>query len=213
LNIGSFDVANAQTGKNLARANPLNKALRDSGEVDRKLEDIRLKKRQKRLNPEPVAGSRAGSIAPGTPNSVAPETESKAPSKKELKKSSAAARLAEASSTANANQTLSTMMGGFGGRKKGKQYAWMTSGGSGASTPNRNAPGTPGSAAVGGATKPPQEIRLTQDGKYKLGTWREYTSQGKNVQLRDWVAVLEMDGIEAKAIQAVYAILDGANAK
>src|SRR5438876_11432996 len=86
---------------------PLTKTIRESSEGDRRAEDARLKKRQKRLNPEPTAaGSRAGSVAAGTPGLVAPETETKAPSKKELKKGAAAAKLAEASSTASANQTL-----------------------------------------------------------------------------------------------------------
>jgi hypothetical protein len=56
-------------------------------------------------------------------------------------------------------------------------------------------------------------MRLTQDGKTKWGTWREYTSQGKNIQLRDWVTALEMDGIDAKAIQNAYVAMDMANAK
>jgi len=187
---------------------PVTKTIREFSEGDRKVEDARLKKRQKRQNPEPVtAGSRAGSVAAGVPGLVAPETETKAPSKKELKKGALAAKLAEASSTASANQTLSTLMGGFG-KKKGKTYSWMTSGGSGASTPNRTTtPGTAGLASTPAGAKP-QEERPTKDGKYKIGNWREYTSQGKNVQLRDWVAALDMDGLDPRSRQAAYAKLD-----
>jgi ribosomal protein S11 len=186
---------------------PLTKTIRESSEGDRRVEDARLKKRQKRQNPEPAsAGSRAGSVAAGTPGLIAPEAETKAPSKKELKKGALAAKLAEASSTASANQTLSTLMG----RKKGKTYSWMTAGGSGASTPNRpNTPGTPGLASAHAGAKAQEEARLTKDGKYKLGSWREYTSsQGKNVQLRDWVAALDMDGLDPRSRQAAYAKLD-----
>lgn len=120
--------------------------------------------------------------------------------------------MAEASSTANANQTLSTMMGGFGGRKKGKQYSWMNAGGSGANTPNRvNTPGTPG-GVITGAAKVLQEARLTLDGKTRWGTWRE-NHQGKNIQLRDWVTVLEMDKAHFRAMQNAYAKLDSSNTK
>ncbi|KAK5662865.1 hypothetical protein OQA88_6276 [Cercophora sp. LCS_1] len=188
-------------------ANHITKAIRDSGESDRKVEDARLKKRQKRANPDPAAaGSRSGSVAPGTPGSVAPEAETTKPAKKD-KKGAAAARMAEASSTASANQTLSTMMGGFGGRKKGKQYSWMTSGGSGANTPNRmNTPGTPGGVAPG-TPKAVQEARLTLEGKTRWGTWRE-SIQGKSIQLRDLVTVLEMSKLGFRAMQGAYAKLD-----
>ena len=172
-----------------------------------------MKKRQKRLNPETAAaGARSGSAAPGTPGSVAPEAELKAPTKKESKKG-AAAKMSEASSTANANSTLNTMISGFG-KKKGRQYSWMTGGGSGASTPNRlNTPGTPASAAtVGAGAKTPQVARLTADGKTKWGTLRE-NIQGKNIQLRDWVTALEMERVDIESMQDAYMKLDTANAK
>ena len=201
-------MANAQSGRPISKTNHLTKAIREVGEVDRKVEDARLRKRQKRLNPESAtAGSRAGSVAPGTPGSVAPESDNKAPSKKELKKGAAAARLAEASSTASANQTLNTLMGGFGGRKKGKQYSWMKSGGSGANTPRVSTPGAPAAGAVASTPKAPEEARPTMDGKTRWGTWRE-NIQGKNIELRDWVAALEMDKTDIKAIQDAYLKLD-----
>lgn len=213
--LGSFDVANAQSPKAVpgATKNPLTKIMREVGEADRKAEDARLKKRQKRLNPEtPAAGARSSSVAPGTPGGVAPD-EAKAPSKKELKKGAAAARIAEASSTASANQTLNTMIGGFGGRKKGKQYSWMTGGGSGASTPNRlNTPGTPGSAAVSTGSKAVQEQRLTSEGRTQWGKWRD-NIMGKNILLRDWITALEMDGTDIKTIQDAYLKLDTSAAK
>jgi len=186
--------------------------MRDIGESDRKVEDARLKKRLRRQNPEtPASGARLGSAAPGTPGGIAPD-EVKAPSKKELKKGAAAARIAEASSTASANQTLNTLMGGFGGRKKGKQYSWMTGGGSGANTPSRlNTPGTPGSAAAATNVKAAQE-RPTQDPKTQWGKWRENV-MGKNIQLRDWVTVLEMDRTDVKSIQDAYMKLDTSGAK
>ncbi|KAK4662491.1 hypothetical protein QC763_603880 [Podospora pseudopauciseta] len=188
----------------------LNAAVRQNATSERDLEEARLRKRQKRLNPDAAqTGSRAGSIVPGTPGSVAPDGEAaKAPSKKELKKGAAAARLSEASSTANANQTLSALMGSFGKKKK-KEYSWMTSG-SGPSTPRATGgqePGTPGSAA--GSKAQSEKATLTQDGKApRLGTWREDKEKGKSIQLRDWVTVLEMDGRDIKAVQEAYVKLD-----
>ncbi|KAK0652090.1 hypothetical protein B0T16DRAFT_405381 [Cercophora newfieldiana] len=206
----SFDVSNAQSPMSVSSVtkNPLTKTMREIGEGDRKVEDARLKKRQKRQNPEtPASGARSGTAAPGTPGGVAPD-EVKAPSKKELKKGAAAARIAEASSTASANQTLNTLIGGFGGRKKGKQYSWMTGGGSGASTPSRlNTPGTPGAAAVSSGAKAAPEVRPTLEGRTQWGKWRD-SIMGKNIQLRDWVTALEMDGSGTKTIQDAYLKLD-----
>jgi hypothetical protein len=219
---GSFDASSTQASQSESKTtqalstNHLAIAMREAGKGDRELEEARLRKRQKRLNPESaVSASRSNSIAPGTPGSVAPEPESKAPSKKELKRGAAAARLAEASSTASANQTLAQFMGGFGGRKKGKQYAWMTAGAasSGASTPTRlNTQDLPGTPTATPGPKLPEKASLTQDGRYRLGMWREDGEKGKNIQLRDWVTVLEMDGIDIRAIQDAYAKLDAPSA-
>lgn len=196
-------------------------AVRDGAKADREVEEARLRKRQKRLNPEASTqgGSRAGSAAPGTPGSGgAPEAETaaKAPSKKELKKGAAAARLAEASSTANANQTLSTLMGGFG-RKKKKEYSWLQQPGSGASTPRAGASAGDAAASAtgaGSAGKLPERTTLTPDPRNpRLGTWREDKEKGKNIQLRDWVAVLEMDGVEVRALQEAYLKLDASTPK
>ncbi|KAL2195725.1 hypothetical protein P885DRAFT_40034 [Corynascus similis CBS 632.67] len=209
----SFD-AFASQGSSLksGKHGPRNlmEAVRDNAKIDRDVEEARLRKRQKRLNPESAAGApRAGSAAPGTPGAGAAtetETAAKAPSKKELKKGAAAARLAEASSTASTNQTLSTLMGGFGRKKK--EYSWMKKSGSGASTPRANA-GDASSAAAGDGGKVPEKTNLTSDPRYpRLGTWREDKEKGKNIQLRDWVTALELDGIEAKAIQQAYLNLD-----
>ncbi|KAK4154457.1 hypothetical protein C8A00DRAFT_14402 [Chaetomidium leptoderma] len=194
----------------------LMEAVRDGAKIERDVEEARLRKRLKRLNPEAAAGgSRAGSVAPGTPGSgAAPETETatKAPSKKELKKGAAAARLAEASSTASTNQTLSTLMGGFGRKKK--EYSWMQKSGSGANTPRASTGEASSSAAAGGGAKGPEKTNLTPDPRHpRLGTWREDKEKGKNIQLRDWVTALEMDGIEIRAMQEAYLKLDSSGPK
>ncbi|KAB5583724.1 hypothetical protein GE09DRAFT_309561 [Coniochaeta sp. 2T2.1] len=193
-------------------------AIRKNGDADREVEDARLRKRQKRVNPESAtSASRAGSVAPGTPGTIAPEPD-KILTKKELREQKKAAGGGRGgrggisdTSTATANQTLQHMMGGFGGRKKGKQYSWMTAGASGASTPTRlnttDLPGTPGAAS----NKPMQQARLTIEGKQRLGTFREDGDKGKQIQLRDWLTVMEIDGLELKAIQDAYIKLDSAD--
>jgi len=82
--------------------------------------------------------------------------------------------------------------------------------GSGPSTP-RAAAQEPGVPSAGGAPRNvvPEKTNLTQDGKIpRLGTWREDKEKGKNIQLRDWVTILEKDGRDVKAIQDAYIKLD-----
>jgi hypothetical protein len=199
----------------VSEASPTNQvtdALINIGKKEREMEEARLRKRQKRLDQvtdkdkkeDGGNTSRSGSIAPGTPGSVAPEQpEAKAPTKKEGKK---AAKLAEATSS-TVNSTVNQFMG-----RKGKKYSWMAGGGgggSGASTPRGPAAGVPGTPVAGGnsrATKGP----LTQAPSHYLGQLREDSARGKNIQLRDWVTVLEQFGSRAdkKVLQFAYNKLD-----
>ncbi|RYP91691.1 hypothetical protein DL770_002216 [Monosporascus sp. CRB-9-2] len=190
--------------------NFLVEALEDVGKEVRNSEEGRLKKRLKRQekNDEKKdgedGGSRAGSVAPGTPGSMAPEADAKPMTKKESKK---AAKLAEISST-TVNQTLSMFAGG----KKKKKYSWMTGGGgpgSGANTPRPQGlsqPGTPG-GTVSASSRAPRGP-LTRDSAHRLGAFREDSEKGKNIQLRDWVAVLEDRDIDPVVLQTAYDRLD-----
>ncbi|OTA87064.1 hypothetical protein M434DRAFT_81581 [Hypoxylon sp. CO27-5] len=193
-------------------ANPLVEALTAVGKDARNAEESRLRKRLKRMeekakkdNEGGDAQSRAGSVAPGTPGSIAPESgePTKAPTKKESKK---AAKAAEASST-----TVNATLGLFAGGKK-KKYSWMTNSGgpgSGASTPRLSAagiPGTPGSTAS--AAKKAAQGPLTKEPAAHLGQFREDSEKGKNIQLRDWVVVLEERGFDPKSLQQAYDLLD-----
>jgi hypothetical protein len=189
----------------------LTNALRERGRSERDWEERRLLKRQKRAakGTEAEGASRSGSVAPGTP---APEqAEAKAPTKKELKAKSAAAKMSEANNAASANRTSMAFLGsvGFGGRKK-KQYSWMSAGGgSGASTPAR--PGTPGVAASPAAAATPAAggpAMLTPEGRTRFGVFREDGAGGKKVQLRDWIVTLESDGRDPNALQTAYDQLD-----
>ena len=189
--------------------NFLVEALEDVGKETRNLEEGRLKKRMKRQEKSDEkkdgedGGSRAGSVAPGTPGSVAPEGDAKPMTKKESKK---AAKQAEISST-TVNQTLSMFAGG----KKKKRYSWMTGGapGSGAATPRQQGagqPGTPGGPA--GSNARAARGPLTRDSAHRLGSFREDSKKGKNIQLRDFIAVLEDREIDPFVLQSIYDKLD-----
>ncbi|KAK5998097.1 hypothetical protein PT974_00469 [Cladobotryum mycophilum] len=196
--------------------------MREMARQEREWEEARLRRRQRRKEGTVDAGtsvSRSGSVAPGTPGSVAPDSE-KAMTKKEQKKNQAA-KAAEASSHANQNIT-SSMFAGLGGKgslfgkkKSGKTYDWMNvgRGGSGASTPTKSTPG-PGKGPIGTPGTPsPASMAMTTEGRNRLGTWREDKEKGKNIQLRDWITVLERDGREAKSLQHAYLQLDNSNPK
>lgn len=188
--------------------NPLVEAITGAGKNARDAEEARLLKRQKRMEAatdkdkkEEGPTSRAGSVAPGTPGSVAADAEVKPPTKKESKK---AAKLAEASSS-TVNATLSQFMGGT----KKKKYSWLSGGASGASTPLRagGMGGTPTASGRAAAKGP-----LTQASAHHLGQLREDSVKGKNIQLRDWVCVLEQKRSEQKALQEAYMRLDRSDA-
>lgn len=217
-------------------ANKLAASVRDVGRKERDFEELRLRRRQMRKEAAESStatpgggaatagassGSRAGSVAPGTPGSVAPEPEAgaggKAPTKKELKRS-AAQKMAEASSHANVNRTTMQFLGSMGGfgKKKGKTYSWMAAGAaaggsvSGTSTPRLVTSGLAGSGGPGadggahGGAAPAGPPALTQEGRNRLGSWREDKEKGKNIQLRDWVLVLAEDGRDRRALQLAY---------
>jgi len=167
-----------------------------------------LRKRQKRLEKlsekdkeGAEGGSRSGSVAPGTPGSIAPDGDTKTLTKKEGKK--AAAKAAESSSGTTVNATLSLFTGG-----KKKKYSWMSSGaGSGASTPRPQA----NSGATGGAGGTPSRAGrgpLTKASVTHLGQFREDSAKGKNIQLRDWIVVLEDRGMDSRSLQAAYDKVD-----
>ncbi|KAI2632297.1 hypothetical protein GGR54DRAFT_582978 [Hypoxylon sp. NC1633] len=185
-------------------------AMGARGKAARSVEEGRLIKRLKKAeqaaekDKEAADGSsRTGSVAPGTPRSVAPEqVEVKAPTKKESKKS---AKATETSSTM-VNQTL----GLFVGSKK-KKYSWMNAAGpgSGASTPRLQgsaAPGTPG--GMSSLSHKASRGLLTKPGVMCLGQFREDSDKGKNIQLRDWVAALQAQHFNSNTVQQAYDIMD-----
>lgn len=192
--------AGAPAGQ-LQMSNELIKVLRESAARERQCEEARLQRRADRLaNPGAVPA------APGTPaakslGDIAPEPGTKPLTKKEREKADKG-KQSLVDSHAQANATTATFL--FGGKKKNK-YSWMdASGGSGASTPGRVGTGV-GVAGLGGAQ---EKVRLTMDGKNRMGGFREDRDGGKGVQLRDLVMALEQDGREPKALQSLYPWLD-----
>lgn len=182
---------------------------RAEAKKEREFEEERIRNRLARQAKAAAAADgtpRQGSIVPGTPGSVAPDPVEKAPSKKEQRKK-AEAKISEVASHAAANITTSQFLksgGGVFGKKKGG-YSWMTSAGAtgGSSTPGRVR--TQNQAT--GASGPPQKVEHTQEGARRLGTHRENQDKGKGIQIRDWMAVLEDDGREKRALQKIYATL------
>ena len=60
----------------------------------------------------------------------------------------------------------------------------------------------------GGGVGSDGKVKLTAEGRVKMGAWREDGLRGEGIQLRDWVSVLEADGQANKALQQAYSILD-----
>lgn len=172
--------------------NPHSQYLRDWAREERRQEEERIRKRQKRHAEEAAAqaGSRAGSSAP-TPGSSAPEPD-KAPTKKEAKKIAAQKHDASAESV---NSTTAQFLGG-----KKKKYSWMTDAAAGPRTPTRPAGGAASTPTSAAASKAPENRPLTAEPRNTMGTWREYSEKGKNIQLRDWIKVLERDNKDALAL-------------
>ncbi|TDZ25210.1 hypothetical protein Cob_v001541 [Colletotrichum orbiculare MAFF 240422] len=215
------DTSSSQPSKvqKIAATNTVSHTVREVGKAERDWEERRLRRRNARKDgtAEPATtASRAGSVAPGTPGGSAPDSE-KTISKKEQKKLDAVKK-AEASSHASQNMTSSMFVGMpktgslFGKKKGGKSYSWMTGGASGAGTPRLGTPGKPGGATSSGPPAP-ANLALTVEGRARLGNWREDKEKGKNIQLRDWISVLEGDEVELRGLQSAYDKLDSSEPK
>lgn len=177
--------------------NAHSKYLRDYAKAERADEEQRIRKRQKRQADEAAAqsGSRVGSNAPATPGSSAPEPD-KAPTKKEQKKIAAQKHDASAESV---NSTTAKFLGG--GKKK---YSWMTGGTSTPRAAARPAGGSASTPASAATPKAPENVALTAEPRSVMGSWREYSEKGKNIQMRDWITVLERDGKDQLALYKAY---------
>lgn len=188
--------------------------MREVTRTERDWEESRLRRRNARTEgaKESATPSRAGSVAPGTPGGTPGEGGgSKKETKKEQKKT-AAAKAAEATNHVSQNITSSMFVGKTGGLFGKKKYDWMNpKPRSGASTPARaGTPGAGGGAggAPGGGAAQAENMPLTTESRTRLGNWREDREKGRGIQLRDWVAALEEDGVDGAVLQRAYDRLD-----
>ncbi|KAI9752745.1 MAG: dual specificity protein kinase kns1 [Chaenotheca gracillima] len=204
--------------------NDLAKAIRSVASKEHDIEEARVAKRARRANTASSSadGSRSGSVSlgtpgpgtpAGTPGDRAPDVEVKKVSKKELARQQSA-RVDEAHQHKSANSTARMMLGGgsnFFGKKKGKGYSWMNTGGGGpgASTGNK------GNATTGGLETGSVEASAAGSapgvlpGRWgrRMGEWREDRDRGAGIQLRDFVNALEADGKEHRSLAFAYSKL------
>lgn len=180
-------------------------ALANLARRDRADEEARLKKRAERRARKAKAEAiladpnlDSNGVAPGLLGDRAPE---RTLTKKEREKL-ARGDMSEEAATRNANAVAARALGGA-------KYSWLH-GGAGAgksgaagkttgSSTSKNKTDTTNVSAVGKDGLPAARL----DTKY--GVWREDGTDGKKVQLRDWVAVLETDGRERKTLMYAMA--------
>ena len=106
----------------------------------------------------------------------------------------------------NSNTTAALQLG----MGKKKKYSWLTGGAP--ATPVNPYKQTPKSASASAATGGTGSGKNASSGgngtdkalqvrERKWGSWREDGVEGRGIQIRDWVVVLERDGKEKKALQ------------
>ncbi|KAK3665479.1 hypothetical protein LTR22_003709 [Elasticomyces elasticus] len=189
------------------------KKLRDIAHSDEAAELARVRKREARHRAQALKDAAATDDPMAhAPPELAPELPKI--TKKELaRKEKEAKQGREANSAANINSTIALATGG----KKKRQYGWMTGGAaaepsnrfkdttskavSGTATPVKvEGPGSPVVGSAGGGADDFTAIGIAAPAKAaEWGEWREDSSvgggiEGRKVQGRDWVVVLERDG-------------------
>lgn len=199
---------------------------------DRDAEKERVRKRQERAKRAAAANNEDGTVpAPvdvpassnaATPTGAAtpmPDAATQAAPDKPLTKKERE-RQAKAGQTEevlhkNANTTAAMQLGM--GKKGKKKYSWMSGGAPAVpSNPYKAAPKPATSPMMNGASsgKSPAGVaesgvdRALQVRERKWGGWREDGIEGRGIQIRDWVMVLERDGREKKALQKALLGLD-----
>lgn len=188
-----------------SNADSINTALADLIKADRKREEERLKKRTARraAKAEKAAAAATGSATqtPADTGTPVPEVVAPAAPKMTKKERDLAVKkekdLSAEAQTQTANMTAAMQLGR-------KQYSWMT-GGKAAARPAPKPAIRPGAGAADAHTKK-EGLAAIEDRKF--GTWREDGKEGKGLQLRDWIAVLDMDGRERKTLAWAHARIE-----
>ncbi|KAK7517632.1 transcription initiation factor TFIID component TAF4 family-domain-containing protein [Phyllosticta citriasiana] len=172
-------------------ASEVSPSLRKLSAEDRKIEKERLARRQKRVSSKDGSGTPGTLADPSKPNPSDIYNQPKM-TKKERERIAKAGQTEEVLHRA-ANTTANMAIGGM------KKYSWLSGGsGSGASTPrlNTNLAG-PGSTSAGAGG---QQDRNLAARDRKWGDWREDGPKGKSIQIRDFIAAMELDGNEKKTL-------------
>lgn len=175
--------------------NPIIQALQQSIKQDRLDEDRRLAKRAERKAKKAANDGNAleGAAGPSSVADVAPSVDVK----RIPKKGKAADNVSQAQQLNALNNTTQMALGGK------KMPSWMSGGSKGPSNPylarpsanvkKENAPSTNGPAS----SLPRNRV---------FGDFREDKEEGKGIQLRDLILVLEQNakGMEKRALQRAY---------
>ncbi|OQN96031.1 hypothetical protein B0A48_18022 [Cryoendolithus antarcticus] len=187
---------------------------------DATLERARLARRAARASSTPLPTA-SDSLLPDALLTAAPDAtpETKITKKEQLRQAKEEKKRNEETLSKSTNQTANMMALG----KKGKKYAWMSGGAAGGSDALVNrfertaaAASAGGSGTVTPKAEPTSGIGVVgtvmggaaaavvggaKDEGRKWGGWSEDGAQGRGIQDRDWVLVLERDGREGKALQ------------
>jgi hypothetical protein len=224
---------NAQPTKSFSSI--MSKHLLDVAKQDRDAERERVRKRQERAkranstaNADNVNGvdSTSGPATPSTASTPAPADASglAAPEKPMTKKErERQAKMGQTEEVLHKNSnTTAALQLGMG---KMKKYKWLSGGAP--TTPVNPYKQTAKSAVVGAAANGAGAGKTSSGGgsggsggsvggtdkalqvrERKWGSWRDDGIEGRGIQIRDWVVVLERDGKEKRALQKTLLKLD-----
>ncbi|KAL1302696.1 hypothetical protein AAFC00_003058 [Neodothiora populina] len=209
----------ASPAPTISFSDTLSKHLINLAIQDRDAEKERVRKRQERARRLAAKNDDgAMDLKPdiSTPSATpAPETSQVAPEKPMTKKErERQAKLGQTEDVLHKNANVTAAMAlGLGKKKK---YNWMSGGASAVPSnpfkaakpaPSPMANGTPSGKSPAGSAEPKIDKAL-QVRERKWGGWREDGIEGRGIQIRDWVQVLERDGREKKALQKALLRLD-----
>ncbi|KAG9526077.1 hypothetical protein KCV07_g627, partial [Aureobasidium melanogenum] len=201
--------------------------LLELAKQDRDAERERVRKRQERAkrvnsttNVDGVNGNDATS-GPATPSAAAApsstDASGAAPEKPMTKKErERQAKMGQTEEVLHKNSnTTAALQLGMGKKKK---YSWLTGGAPAAPVnPYKQTPKSTSASAATSGTGGGKNASSSGNGmdkalqvrERKWGSWREDGVEGRGIQIRDWVVVLERDGKEKKALQKSLLKLEG----
>ncbi|CZT23897.1 uncharacterized protein RCC_09612 [Ramularia collo-cygni] len=194
------------TVQTVAFPGTINAHLRELASIDKQAEKERARKREARRRKLAAEGGDEGLPADLAAEMLAQAQAAPAKmTKKELNKK-AKENSTEAQGVKQSNQTAALALG----KKNRNKYSWMT-GGAAEVPVNRFAKDTKSSTPASGTATPMVDagsatsLPVAAPKAEKMptwGDWREDNINGKAIQLRDWIRILDRDGKEKKALQS-----------